>query len=200
SGWSTANGITVDPVSGEIWIADTNANRIVHLDATGVMRETWGGVILPRGLEFVRGELYVADYGGNKVQVYTGKGMPLRTLGLGQASLPRGLDVDKDGNVWVANSGKNEVLVLRPQGTKLQAFATCATPADVAFDDNIPRVYVLCESGDRWNAYRTDGTLLFGASTAGSTPHNGIDVSPDGKILYVAFAHGASRGIQIYRY
>jgi YVTN family beta-propeller protein len=167
----------------------------------GRLLGSWSGLSGPRGLRWVGGELYASDDGGNRIVVYSGDGTVRRTLqGAGLLNSPRGLDVDAAGNVYVANAGTNSVLVISRDDSVLRSIPTCTTPCDVAYDDASGRIYVLCEAGDPWIAYRSDGTRLYGASTEGSGPHNGIDTSPDGSRLYVAFTHGGARGVQMYTF
>jgi YVTN family beta-propeller protein len=200
-GWSTAWDLAVDPASGEMWVVDPNFNRIDHLDLAGRLLESWTGLSGPRGLRFVRGELYATDYGGHRIVVYTRDGMIRRTMRAGGLlNAPRGLDVDAAGNVYVANSGNNTILVVSAADAVLRSIPTCSAPSDVAHDEVSGRIYVLCEAGDQWIAYRSDGTRLYSFSTEGAVSHNGIDTSPDGSRIYVAFNHYANRGVQMYTF
>ncbi|MDX6534952.1 MAG: tripartite motif-containing protein 71 [Gaiellales bacterium] len=72
-------GIAVDG-SGNIWVADTNWNRLVQYSPAGVFLQSFGGQAagsgndqfrLPTKIEIVGNTMYVADTFNDRIQVYT---------------------------------------------------------------------------------------------------------------------------------
>jgi DNA-binding beta-propeller fold protein YncE len=201
-GWSTSWSIAVDRATGEMWVVDPNNSTVVRLNSTGNPVTSWNtGLSGPRGVEFYNNEVYVGDYGNNRVAVFTPSGTAVRNFRTGSLLSPRGLTVGRTtGNVYVTSSGNNTLRVYNPAGTELRAWNTCNTPADVAVDECRDVAYVLCEAGDQWIAYRAStGAQLYAVSTGGSISHSGIAVSADGARLYVSHSHYASRATLLFR-
>ncbi|MDX6546273.1 MAG: hypothetical protein QOG02_2047 [Gaiellales bacterium] len=69
-------GVAVEP-NGSVWVADSNANRLVEFDATGAVLQTFGSIGSGHGqfndpthLEVVAGRLYVCDTFNDRVEVF----------------------------------------------------------------------------------------------------------------------------------
>ena len=66
----------------------------------------------------------MADYGNNRIQIFSGEGEYVGSFS-GTGSLdsrfrnPRGLSVDRDGNIIVADSGNKLIKIFSPKGTFL---------------------------------------------------------------------------------
>jgi sugar lactone lactonase YvrE len=166
------------------------------------------------------GNLYLADYYNNKIRKVTpegvvttlaGSGMPQFADGTGAAASfngPSGVDVDSEGNVYVADSQNNRIRKITPAGVVTTVAGSGALgwddgaasaasfyrPWDVAVD-SAGHLYVV--EGVRVRKVSRDGlvTTLAGSSTSGDadgigaeasfdTPKS-IAVGPDGA-LYVA--------------
>ena len=61
-----------------------------------------------------RGEVIVAEYGGHCISIFSPTGEKLRSFGSqgsgqGQFSGPRGVAVDDDGSILVADAGNNRI-------------------------------------------------------------------------------------------
>ncbi len=118
-------GIAVDD-DGTIYVADTWNGRIQALDIDGNLLRKWG---------------YFSSTSGE----------------LGDANAlfgPRGLAVDRDGNLLVADTGNKRILHYRPDGSLIQQIGGGGVipgrfeePTDVAIDPNDGSVYV----ADAWN-------------------------------------------------
>jgi streptogramin lyase len=70
-------GVAVEP-GGGVWVADTNANRLVEFDAAGAMLQAFGAAGAGHGafdepthLEVVGGRLYVCDTFNDRVEVFS---------------------------------------------------------------------------------------------------------------------------------
>jgi sugar lactone lactonase YvrE/transcriptional regulator with XRE-family HTH domain len=92
-----------------------------------------------------QGNVYVADYGNDRIQKLSPSGRPLAVWGSfgtkpGQFDLPNGLALDSQGNVYVADYANNRVQELSPAGKPLNVWGgRCGTapgqfcnPSDVA--------------------------------------------------------------------
>ena len=71
-------GVAVDATHGTVWVADTNANRLVEFDSTGAVLQTLGSFGSGRGqfndpthLEVVGGRLYVCDTFNDRIEVFS---------------------------------------------------------------------------------------------------------------------------------
>jgi len=117
------NGVAVDD-SGNVWIADTGNNQVDEFNADGIQLKILtaaNSVNLnkPMGVAIDgTGNVYVADAGNNRVVKFSPAGQyvsSLTTSGLvtnGKPVLmrgPQGVAADKDGNVYVADTGNNRV-------------------------------------------------------------------------------------------
>lgn len=122
-------GLARDPVSGELYVADTYAHDIKVFDPQGRLLRVLGrrgeGVgefNFPTHMAFAGGALYVTDTLNSRVQVYdTAKGVWSRRFGsrglfLGDLVRPKGVSVDSEGNVYVVESYHDSLLVFSPQG------------------------------------------------------------------------------------
>ncbi len=123
--------------SGYLYVADTLSNRVLRVDSSGNV-STYAGSSLsgfsgdsgpataallsfPRGLAFgLAGELYVTDYGNNRVRMidangtittiagdgdgsFGGDGGPATSAGVGS---PEGIAVDASGNIYIGANNR----------------------------------------------------------------------------------------------
>lgn len=133
--------------AGDVYVADTNNNRIVKLSSSGTALAEWGS----RGMSDGRfrspdgvavdgaGTVYVLDGGNNRVQVFGSNGgflekWGLRGTGLGEFSQPGAISVDCSGDVYVADTNNNRVErfdLVNPAGTGCLAPGAWPPPLDV---------------------------------------------------------------------
>jgi DNA-binding beta-propeller fold protein YncE len=158
-----------------------------------------------------RGYVYAADYQGGGVLKYTATGQYVRTFGrprpprnigdpapIDQISLPEGVAVGPDGNVYVVESGsdRTRVSVWTPLGRFVRAFGDygsgpgqLSSPGQVAVD-GAGFVYVADSANSRVEKFTPDGafaasigqgTGFFAQPDQLATP-KGVAVAPDGTI------------------
>ncbi|MCZ2108623.1 MAG: TIGR03663 family protein [Dehalococcoidia bacterium] len=133
-------GLGIAP-NGDVVVADTFGWRIKvfdsNLEPTGVTfgtppkdTEHPGNMELfgPRDVAFdQQGDMWVTDTGNGRIQVYTLTGQYVRTVGArgsgnGQFNEPVGIDIAKDGTVFVADMYNRRVVLLHPDGTYSSSF------------------------------------------------------------------------------
>jgi DNA-binding beta-propeller fold protein YncE len=92
-----------------------------------------GQLSMPWGIEIDgAGDLYVVDWGNDRVQKLSADGHHLRTFGSsghgeGQLHRPCGVSLDSSGNVYVSDYGNDRVQVFQPDGTPLTTLLGEAT-------------------------------------------------------------------------
>lgn len=79
--------------------------------------------------------VYVADYGNNRIQVFDNKGLHKLNIGSfgsgnGQFSYPTGVDIDSQGYLYVVDSGNRRVQKLSLTGEYLQSFGSAVAGID----------------------------------------------------------------------
>ena len=84
--WPT--GIAVEPLTGYIYVCDSQNNKIRRITPQGVV-STIAGVLLPGRLD---GPAYRSQF-----------------------NFPTGIDVDRDGNIYIADSGNNIIRKIYPK-------------------------------------------------------------------------------------
>jgi uncharacterized protein (TIGR03437 family) len=116
-----AAGITVpvdavaDP-NGNVFIADGGTGTISKVSATGMVSTVLAGLQSPGGIALdAAGDLYFTDVTGPLVGRLDTSGN-LTTFGAGVWSAPRGLVVSMSGDVYVADTGLQQILHIDPTG------------------------------------------------------------------------------------
>jgi subtilisin family serine protease/sugar lactone lactonase YvrE len=136
------NGVAVD-ASGNVYVADTWNNKVRTISPAGVITTIAGtgfqgstdgagtaaGFYYPMGVAVDgSGNVYVADTGNSKIReispvgivtTFAGSGNYGSTDGAGTAASfmsPRGVALDGAGNVYVADTGNNEIRKVSPAG------------------------------------------------------------------------------------
>ena len=181
---------------GNIYVADTLNNRIQKLNistgdwSSGGKSDCTEGTVLgefshPTGIAVDRdGNIYVADSGNNRIQIYTAATELWSASGtsgteLGQFRGPYGIALDSAGNIYVSDCGNNRVQMRNPSGV-WSAFGkdNCAQgsepgefnePYGISIDlyDNLyvadtgnGRVEMRSSKDGQWTAWGTTGSGL----------------------------------------
>jgi tripartite motif-containing protein 71 len=113
--------------TGDVYVADTNNNRIVKLAPAGGVLTEWGSrgtgdgrFHSPTGVAVdAAGKVYVVDNQNNRVEVFDSNGRYLekwgeRGIGPGEFSQPTAIAVDCNGDVYVADTNNNRVERFNP--------------------------------------------------------------------------------------
>ena len=122
-------GLIYDASQKRLVVADTMDHTIKFFDLEGRLVMTTGGFgkalgefNRPTHLAAWRNELYVSDTFNARIQVLDlDSGQPIREFGsrgsyVGQFSIPKGVGVDNEGNVYVVESLNDHLLVFDREG------------------------------------------------------------------------------------
>lgn len=124
-------GLTRDPATGEIFVADTWAHDIKVFDRSGTLVRTIGrrGTApgefnAPAYLAFRDGELYVTDTFNSRIQILSPEGevrlvFGRRGLFIGDLPRPKGVAVANNGLIYVVESFYDHLLVFDQNGNLL---------------------------------------------------------------------------------
>jgi DNA-binding beta-propeller fold protein YncE len=162
----------VDP-EGRVYVSDGLCHCVWIFSPTGERRVRLGGLgdapsrfRDPAGVAVgSRGEVYVADAGNGRVQVFDSIGN-WKAAWSGPADdpliRPSGIDVGPDGDVWVADAAAARVRVFTPKGVPLFSFGgpgdgpgSFRRPVDLAVGPD-GRVWVVDEVREVVEAYRIE--------------------------------------------
>ena len=183
--FTAAYGVAVDS-TGNVYVVDTNNNRIQKFTATGSYVGQWGSngtgngqFSNPYGVAVdSSGNVYVADYSNNRIQKFTSTGTFLTKWGTngtgdGQFQNPVAVAVDSSGNVYVADYGNHRVQKFTSAGTFVTKWGTNGTgnsqfkyPSGVAVDAT-GNVYVGDGLNYRVQKFTSTGTFLTKWGTNG---------------------------------
>ena len=133
---SEADGVTVDPTDGDVYVADGAYARVQVFSASGAYLSQFGSntasggsFTFPIGLTVDpgTGDVYVADNTIGDIQVFSPSGGDLARLatsgaGAGQLADPAGTAVGANGDVYVADPANQRIDVFGPSGAFLMAW------------------------------------------------------------------------------
>lgn len=162
--------VSIGP-NGDLYVADSQNNRILELSPTGAFVRTWGSkgtgngqFSEPWGVTVSsQGLVYVADTWNHRVQAFDLQGNFTRAWGSdpvgqpetgdGQFYGPRSIATDQQGNVYVTDTGNKRVQKFSADGRFLAAFGGAGTDLGLF---NEPVGIVADHSGnfyvaDTWN-------------------------------------------------
>ena len=179
-------GVAIDS-DGNVYIVDSNNDRIQKFDSTGAFLISWGSSGSADG-EFSNpsrievdsaGNMYVTDTGNNRVQVFDSNGNHLLSFGStgsadGQFSGPRGIVVDSTGNIYVSDQGNHRIQKFDSLGTHIYSFGGMG-PADGQFFvqdglaiDSADNLYVADMLHHRIQKFDSDGNHLLSFGSYGT--------------------------------
>jgi tripartite motif-containing protein 71 len=200
--------VAVAPATGDAYVADTDNDRVLVYAPDGSLLAKWGGdggngstgsgpgeFERPRALAIDphSGDVYVADYGNDRIQKFSSNGTLLLQWGIrggrdGRLRGPTGVAVDGRGDVYVADNGNNRIEVFDSSGHYLQKWGARGTglgefsqPTAVAVDCT-GAVYVADTNNNRIERFNLNSPAPTGCLAPGSWPPP-LDVAP---VLHVS--------------
>ena len=145
----------------------------------------WGGAgvddgkfLRPHDLDFSHDEkiLYAVDRDGNRIQAFDKNGTFLFSWGTlgkgdGQFHVPYGIDIDSEGNVWVADRANDRIQKFDGNGNFKLKFGNedakssdkpgkFDNPRHVAVDNNLEYVYVADSKNNRIQKFDINGIFI----------------------------------------
>lgn len=148
-----------------------------------------GLLYLPKGMACdAEGNLYVADRGNDRIQVFNGSGQYLRhwgTRGQGpdQFGTPTAVAIGPDGLVYVSDSDNQAVKVFTTGGAFVRTWAGgVGNASGVAVDDS-GYVYTCSSGGSGWKKFTATGESLgwFGHDTGPGYVLSPTGIATDGR-------------------
>ena len=195
------DGVAFDS-SGNVWVADTGADRVDELSSTGKYITRFGAEGTgngqfkePRGIAIDKeGHVWVTDTGNNRVQEFSSTGSFVRAFGTegtenGQFKKPVGIAINAEGDVWVGDSGSARIQEFSSTGTFIKKTSVLAYPEGIAIDAK-GDVWFTGGTGTNavWEYSSTGGTLIgeFGASGTGNSQFKEpVGITVTGEDVYV---------------
>jgi DNA-binding beta-propeller fold protein YncE len=182
---------------GNIYVADTLNGRIQKLKASnGKVEAVWGKYATiptllgrPGGVAVdPHGDVWITDNTNDRIQVRTPGGRVLAVLGyhgfveaerntqgLGQFVRPVGIVIDRNGEVYVADSGNCRVQELAPRGPIGSIGRSCAQPRQFEGPNGVAvdaqgNIYVADTFGDQVFKLSPKGAVLWKYGVSGMGP------------------------------
>ena len=212
----TSTGSTQESAGG------VGSLKLVAQQAIGAPGKDPGQLDQPRGIAVdQQGNVYVADTGSHRIEVFKNDGTPLRTIGTfgsaaGQFNEPHGVAVDAQGNLYVADTWNARIAKFDATGTFVKSWGegkqefgegrratmTDGTEAGNATEplgffgprgiavDKQGNVYIADTGNKRIVVTDGNGTFLYQWGHAGSEPgafNEPVGIAVDGQgSVYVA--------------
>ena len=216
SGFNGASGNTFD-AQGILFQSNIAGDRIDRITPDGVRTIFASGanIFNPVGLAHdSQGNLYVANCGDSTIGKFTPDGQGSIFSSSSLLSCPNGLTIDQQDTLYTSNFNNGDIIRITQAGV---AGVLASTPSSsskppgsnghIIFGND--RLYVVSNATHQVFELSLDGdlTLLAGSGIRGradgplpeaqfSLP-NGIDLSPDGTILYVNDSEGLINNLDI---
>jgi DNA-binding beta-propeller fold protein YncE len=162
-------GVAVS-LQGVVYVADTGNGRLQVFDEAGELVAEWGEGVLGEPFDLAvggDGPVYVVDTEHDSLFIFSPDGRLESTWGDRWGLFdPRGVDVDREGNIYIANTGGNVVLKVSAQGEVLERYGTTGSgpgqlnqPTDVAVDGE-GNLYVVDTANERIQVLNRGGEYL----------------------------------------
>jgi len=205
-------GVAVN--NNEVFVSDGRNHRIQVFDLTGKPLRQFGSEQLerPMNITIAKNELYVADYFADQIKVFSVQGEYLRSIGKpgtgpGEFTIPGGVAVESNGDIFVAEFKNQRVQQLKANGEFIRQWGITSKvgtfggklryPTDVALAKD-GTLFIADGYNDRVLAIGSNGKLLtkwggpfainiFGSLNGWFATITGISVGPSGNVFVADF-------------
>jgi DNA-binding beta-propeller fold protein YncE len=175
-------GIAINQSTGNVYVSDSEGNRIEELSSAGGFVEAigWGVSDGKSELETCKSSCKAGIAGS----------------GNGQLSFPAGITVDASGHLWVADKKNNRIQEFSSTGSYMAQFGSKGSgegqlnePVDVTISEG--ELYVLDYGNSRVEEFSPAGTFLSQFGVSGTGPGQfkepkGIAANPNSGNIYVS--------------
>jgi uncharacterized protein (TIGR03437 family) len=211
---NSPQGVVAD-LAGDVYISDTNHNRVIQVDpagnihtvaGTGTAGATSGQLYGPTGLALdLAGNLYIADTGNHRIQILPPGGAISTIAGAGtsgfsgdggaaaaaQLSYPSAVAVDSNTNIYIADTGNNRVRLVTPDGN----IATIAGTGAASYNGDNGAALSIALYNPGGVAVDSQGGIWIadtGNNRIRMLPAAQVVVTPPPQFIAVTLANGAS--------
>ena len=181
----SASGMTVDDVTGDIYVSDRSLSRISVFDSSGIFLYSFGpellpdGIFNPFGLAIHSGTLYVTESfftNSERVSVFDLSTIPptfdqsFGTFGTGngQFSLAWDIDVDSQGRIYTIELGNDRIQIFDTDFNHILTFF--GDEVDPQGDWSNPHSFALGQDGTIFVADRDNARALVFSAFDGINP------------------------------
>jgi sugar lactone lactonase YvrE len=193
-------GISVDE-KGRVFVADLYNGNISIFDEKGKFIEYFapeankvGKVSAPAALRIIDKKVYVTDIKANKAYVFDMTGKLLLEVGKpgtndGEFNAPNGITTDKEGNIYVVDTGNQRVQIFDKQGKFVkiingsnngQGESVFVNPRGIGIDSS-GKMYVVSNLTHMVYGFDKDGKKIF--QMGGMGEQNGQFYLPNGLFI-----------------
>jgi DNA-binding beta-propeller fold protein YncE len=206
--FSNIQGVALDPVSGDLFVADQGNNRVQRITPAGDPVAQWNELssgIAGVAVDAANDRVYVTEQWSNTVAVFDTSGASLGELTPGSGwGAVNSVAVDPGtGVVYVTDSANNLVQVFDATGASLDSFGGAGSgdgefsgPTGVAVDPTTHDVYVIDSGNSRIERFSAAG-VTFVESISDPNGLLAVAVDPANGDLYVG---ESSPSVQVAQY
>lgn len=148
SGFNAPAAVAVDG-SGNVFVADTGNNKVGKYYPNGLLNPSWGLAVKGKvavtnpvavAVNSASTTVYIVENSTNTLGIYTGDGNPITQVTTANSIAflgPQGVAVDKNGVVYVSDTGHQRIVQLGSSGTYTSSFSTPASVLGIAVDGSL---------------------------------------------------------------
>ncbi|MHC4465690.1 MAG: NHL repeat-containing protein [Planctomycetota bacterium] len=164
---------------GKVYVSDSKEDSVFiydpNLDLIGELK----GLDKPLGVAVgLNGDIFVANDGRDNVEVYDSKGVNKMTIGEGKIKKGNDLVLDRDGNIYVADSLSNVIWVYDQDGKALpnigNGILDFPVALDIAYRDEVAKLYVGDQHHYKVRVFDPNGALLRSYGSMVSSGMSGL--------------------------
>ena len=213
--FSQPQGIAIDPGDGEVFVADSNNNRVQVFDSDGTFARQFGTLgtgtgqfSIPEGIgvsPVAPFDVYVADTNNNRVERFTNAGAFVGAFGTngtaaGQLQFPRNIAFDPQGNVYVGDTGfNNRITRFAPDGTSPVVLGGLATFQRLAgLTSSSTRLYATDSQANTVKGFDFTGSAGTSFQTGTLNGPQGVGVQDGGSTATIFVADAGTHRIAVF--